>query len=269
MIVAVAGRSQALYSKHLHQRDPSMNKVAVVTGASMGIGLAIARRFSADGFRVAMVARNTERLAAAALALGENAMALSADVAIRRDVEAIAKVIRAQFGHVDVLVNNAGLLETIPIGTPLDRAEEIFDRVVGASLKGAFLMSHTLIPIITSPGGSIVNVGSIVAHSGGLATGYSAYTPAKSGQHGLTMALARDLGSRGITVNTVAPGFIEATGQSSKIPAERIPKIVAQIPLNRSGTGDDIANAVAWLASPQASYLTGMTLPVNGGWRFY
>lgn len=246
-----------------------MRKVAVVTGGSLGIGLEIARRFKTDGFRVVIIGRNAERLAAVAETLGGDVEAEPGDVSARCDVEKIAGAIAARHGQVDVLVNNAGLLETIPIGTPLDQAEEIFDRIVGASLKGSFLMAHALIPIMTSPGGRIVNIGSIVSHSGGSATGYSAYTPAKAGQHGLTLALARDLGSKGITVNTVAPGFIEQTGQTSIFDPERIQRIVSAIPLNRPGTTDDIASAVAWLASPQASYLTGITLPVNGGWRFY
>lgn len=244
-------------------------KTAVVTGGSMGIGIAIARRFCNDGFRVVIVGRHAGRLNETAQMLGSSALPVQGDVSVRADVERIAAETRKHLGHVDVLVNNAGLLETIPMGTALDKAEEIFDRVVGASLKGSFLMAHALIPILTSPGGRIVNIGSIVGASGGSATGYTAYTPAKAGQHGLTLALARDLGSRGITVNTIAPGFIEETGQTSVFDPERIKKIISTIPLERPGTGDDIANAVAWLASEQASYLTGMTLPVNGGWRFY
>ena len=244
-------------------------KVAVVTGGSLGIGIAIARRFSDDGYNVVTVGRNLERLREVATAIGNRVTPLQGDVSVRADVERIAAEIGKRFNRVDVLVNNAGLLETIPVGTALEKAEETFDRVVGASLKGSFLMAHALIPLLKSPGGRIINIGSIVGASGGSATGYTAYTPAKAGQHGLTLALARDLGSRGITVNTIAPGFIEETGQTSVFDPDRIKKIISTIPLERPGTGEDIANAVAWLASEQASYLTGMTLPVNGGWRFY
>lgn len=244
-------------------------KVAVVTGGSMGIGFAIATRLCTDGYQVVIVGRNRRRLEEAAKELGTSSHPVYGDVSIRKDVEAIAAAVRERFDHVDLLVNNAGVLESIPSGTPLDRAEGIFDRVVGVSLKGSFLMAHALIPMITAPGGRIVNIGSIVSHSGGSVPGYTAYTPAKAGQHGLTMALARELGPKGITVNTVAPGFIEDTGQTSVFGVDRIQKIVSLIPLHRPGRGEDIANAVAWLASPQADYVTGMTLPVNGGWRFY
>jgi len=167
-----------------------------------------------------------------------------------------------------VLVNNAGILETVGIGTPLAQAEAIFDRVVGVSLKGAFLMAHALAPLLTSPGGRIVNMGSIVAQSGASVPGYTAYTPAKAGLHGLTLALARELAPRGINVNTVAPGMTAATGQTANWDESRTSAILAQIPLRRFGSVEDVANAVAFLSSSQASYITGMTLPVNGGWRF-
>ncbi len=244
-------------------------KVVVVTGGSMGIGLAVARRFIEEGCQVAIIGRNQARLTEAAQTLGPQAWALAGDVAVRTDVEAMADALRQRYGHVDVLVNNAGLLETIPEGTSLAQAEEIFDRVVGASLKGSFLMAKALVPFLTAPGGRIINMGSIVGQSGGSVPGYTAYTPAKAGQHGLTMALARELGPKGITVNTIAPGFIQETGQTSVFDAERIKRIVTLIPMGRAGEGDDIANAAVWLASPQSSYVTGMTLPVNGGWRFY
>ena len=244
-------------------------KVAVVTGGSMGIGLAIARRLRDDGYRVVVVARNEGRLRDAVASLGEGVEGEVADVAVRADVERLAAVVRERHGRIDALVNNAGVLETVPIGTPLEQAEQVYDRVVDASLKGSFLMSHALAPLLDSPGGRIVNLGSIVAQSGGSIAGYSAYTPAKAGLHGLTLALARELGPRGITVNTVAPGFTAGTGQTSEWTADRTGPILAQIPLGRAGQPTDIADAIAWLCSEHASYVTGMTLPVNGGWRFY
>ena len=244
-------------------------KSVVVTGGSRGIGLAIARRFAADGFDVFIVGRDREPLAAAAAQIGPRTAMERADVSIRADVERIAGAVEARYGRLDVLVNNAGILETVPAGTPLAQAEAIFDRVVDVSLKGAFLMSHALAPLLVSPGGRIINMGSIVAQSGASVSGYTAYTPAKAGLHGLTLALARELGPRGINVNTVAPGMTADTGQTAHWDEARTAPIVAQIPLRRLGVVDDVANAVAWLASPQSSYITGMTLPVNGGWRFY
>jgi len=245
------------------------DKVAVVTGGSMGIGLAIARRLRDDGYRVVVVARNEERLRNAVASLGERVEGELADVGRRPDVERLAATLRERHGRVHALVNNAGVLETVPIGTPLAQAEEVYDRVLDASLKGAFLMSHALAPLLAAPGGRIVNLGSIVAHSGGSVSGYTAYTPAKAAMHGLTLALARELGPRGITANTVAPGFTAGTGQTSEWTAERTGPILAQVPLGRAGTPEDIANAVSWLCSEQAGYVTAMTLPVNGGWRFY
>jgi NAD(P)-dependent dehydrogenase (short-subunit alcohol dehydrogenase family) len=241
----------------------------VVTGGSRGIGLAIAKRFAADGFDVFIVGRERDALAAAATQLGSRTAMEPADVSNRADVERIAGEVEARYGRLDVLVNNAGILETVPLGTPLAQAEAVFDRVVGVSLKGAFLMSHALAPLLASPGGRIINMGSIVAQSGASISGYTAYTPAKAGLHGLTLALARELGPRGINVNTVAPGMTADTGQTADWDESRTAPILAQIPLRRLGTVDDVANAVAWLASPQSSYITGMTLPVNGGWRFY
>ncbi len=244
-------------------------KSVLVTGGSRGIGLAIAKRFAIDGFDVFIVGREREPLAAAAAQIGPRAALEPADVSVRADVERIAGAIAARYGRLDVLVNNAGILETVPIGTPLAEAEAIFDRVIDVSLKGAFLMSHALAPLLASPGGRIINMGSIVAQSGASVSGYTAYTPAKAGLHGLTLALARELGPRGINVNTVAPGMTADTGQTANWDEARTVPILAQIPLRRLGMPDDVANAVAWLASPQSSYVTGMTLPVNGGWRFY
>jgi len=244
-------------------------RTAVVTGGSRGIGLGIARRLVRENYAVTIVGRNGAALTTAAAELGTNAAIEVGDVAVRADVERMVASIGARHGRLDVLVNNAGVLETVPIGTSLAAAEAVFDRVVDTSLKGAFLMAHALAPILSEPGGRIINMGSVVAQSGASVPGYTAYTPAKAGLHGLTLALARELAPRGITVNTVAPGMTAETGQTSHWDAARVGAILAQIPLNRLGTIEDVANAVAWLASSQASYVTGMTLPVNGGWRFY
>lgn len=243
--------------------------VAVITGGSRGIGLGLAKRFVSDGYRVLITGRDHGSLTAAASELGPGAAFEAGDVAVRADVERIAQSVARRYGRLGVLVNNAGILETVSIGVPLAEAEAIFDRVVDVSLKGAFLMAHALAPLLTSPGGRIINMGSIVAQSGASVPGYTAYTPAKAGLHGLTLALARELAPRGITVNTVAPGLTADTGQTAGWDESRTSLILAQIPLRRFGAVEDVASAVAWLASSQASYITGMTLPVNGGWRFY
>jgi 3-oxoacyl-[acyl-carrier protein] reductase len=251
------------------QACAATTRVAVVTGGSRGIGLATAKRFARDGYEVLITGRDPASLDAAAAAIDPRVAACAGDVSRRADVERIAQSVADRYGRLDVLVNNAGILETVVIGTPLAEAEAIFDRVVDISLKGAFLMSHALAPLLTAPGGRIINMGSLVAQSGASVPGYTAYTPAKAGLHGLTLALARELGPRGINVYTVAPGMIAETGQTAHWDDARKAPILAQIPLRRFGSVDDIANAVAWLASAESSYITGMTLPVNGGWRFY
>jgi 3-oxoacyl-[acyl-carrier protein] reductase len=139
--------------------------------------------------------------------------------------------------------------------------------VLDANLKGSFLMAHEAAPRLRSPGGRIVNIGSIAASTGGSRPGSIAYAAAKSGLHGMTYALARELAPRGITANVIAPGFIADTGFTGAWPAERVQGIVAQTPMGRAGTPQDIAGAVLWLASPAGSFVTGAVIPVNGGWR--
>ena len=248
---------------------PSSRRTALVTGGSRGIGLAIAARFVRDNFDVMIVGRERTSLVAAAVELGPQVVFESGDVSVRGDVERIQASIESRYGRLDVLVNNAGILETVLVGTPLAEAEAIFDRVVDVSLKGAFLLAHALAPLLAAPGGRIINIGSVVAQTGASVAGYTAYASAKAGLHGLTLALARELAPRGINVNTVAPGITAETGQTAHWDQARIGPILAQVPLKRLGSVEDIANAVAWLASAEASYITGITLPVNGGWRFY
>jgi len=246
----------------------SSPKCAVVTGGTRGIGFAIARRFVEDGYSVLIIGRDARALSDAASRLTGTVRVAAGDVSIRADVERMAAEVAKEFGRVDVLVNNAGILETVSVGAALEQAEAVFDRVIGVNLKGAFLMSHALAPFIASPGGRIINLGSIVAQSGASVPGYTAYAPSKAGLHGLTLALARELAPRGINVTTVAPGMTAETGQTANWDAARTAPILAQIPLGRFGAVADVADAVAWLASANSSYVTGISLPVNGGWRF-
>lgn len=244
--------------------------VAIVTGGSSGIGLRLGQRLASAGYDVVIVGRNRDRLEDALGTIGsEGALALCADVSRREDVARVVAEVLARRGRIDALVNNAGVHELVPIGTPLDEAEALFHRVVGASLLGAYLMSHACATHLPDQTGRVVNMGSIVGHTGGSITGYTAYAAAKAGLQGFTSALARDLGRRGITVNTVAPGFTANTGQTAEWTGARVDPIVARIPLARPGQPDDIAEAVLWLLSDKAAYVTGMTLPVNGGWAFY
>ena len=244
-------------------------RIALVTGGSMGIGQGIAARLVRDHYDVVVVGRNGDRLAAAARGLGPQAFAVQGDVGCVADVERIAAAVRKRYGRLDLLVNNAGIYEPAPLGAPLAELERAFDLIIDAGLKGAFLMAHVCASLLVSPGGRIVNIGSIVGKDGGSVPGYSAYACAKAGIHGLTMALARDFAGRRITVNTVAPGFVEETGQTLAFDAERVATIAAAIPLGRPATVEDVAGAVAWLASQDASYATGTTVALTGGWRIH
>jgi 3-oxoacyl-[acyl-carrier protein] reductase len=248
---------------------PGEGKTLVLTGGSYGIGLGIARRFLSDGYRVVIIGRDEAKLARAQGELGGAVRGERGDVGLRSDVARIAASVKAKEGSVDVLINNAGLLATVTVEDGLEKAEAVFDSMVGASLKGTFLMVHAFAPMLASPGGRIINLGSIVAHSGGSIPGFSAYAGSKAGVHGLTLGFARELGPKGITVNTVAPGFIADTGQTEEWTGQRIGPILAQVPLGRAGAPADIAGACAFLASADGGYVTGMTLAVTGGWRFY
>jgi 3-oxoacyl-[acyl-carrier protein] reductase len=238
-------------------------KRALVTGGSSGIGFGTAQGLIGAGYRVTLIARNADRLREAAAELGSQADWRCADVGKREQVQ------KALLGmeRVDVLVNAAGFLRPVSLATPLEEAEANWDGVIEGNLKGSFLMAHAVAPLLASPGGRIINISSIGAQTGGSRPGAVAYAAAKSGLHGLTYALARELASRGITVNAIAPGFIADTGFTGAWPAERASSIVSETPLGRPGTPADISAAVLWLASEGGSFVTGAVIPVNGGWR--
>jgi 3-oxoacyl-[acyl-carrier protein] reductase len=238
-------------------------KQALVTGGSSGIGLGIAAALIDAGYRVTLIGRGEDRLRKAAQTLGAAASWRRADVGRREDVQAALEGLE----RVDLLVNAAGFIRNVGLATPADEAEANWDAVIAANLKGGFLMAHAAAPLLTSPGGRIVNISSIGAQTGGSRPGALAYAAAKSGLHGLTYALARELAPRGITANVIAPGFIAETGFTGAWPADRIAAIVAETPMGRPGAPADIAGAVLWLASEAGGFVTGAVIPVNGGWR--
>jgi 3-oxoacyl-[acyl-carrier protein] reductase len=238
-------------------------KRAIVTGGSNGIGFGIAEALVAAGYHVTIIARNEPRLRAAVAKLGPSATWRRADVGngseVRRTLTGLDRV--------DVLVNAAGFLRPVSLATPAEEAEANWNAVIDGNLKGSFVMAHAVSPLLISPGGRIINISSIGAHTGGSRPGGLAYAAAKSGLHGLTFALARELAPRGITANVIAPGFIAGTGFTGAWPEERIAAIVAETPLRRPGTPADVAGAVLWLASDAGAFVTGAVIPVNGGWR--
>ncbi|AJY10660.1 SDR family oxidoreductase [Burkholderia dolosa] len=244
-------------------------RTAVVTGGSTGVGLAIASRLVEDGYRVAIVARDKQRLQAAIAQLGEGTIGYAADLGVRCDVEAAVAAIVAQWPRIDVLVNNAGRTRCVNAQTDAALAEAAWDAVLDANLKSMFLMTMAMLPHLSERAARIVNVGSIASRGGNLLPGGLAYAAAKTGVEGLTVALARELGPCGVTVNMVASGhnvdthFLSDRGVALDIAAT----IRDQTPAGRAGHPDDVADAVAWLAGPRASFVTGATVAVNVGWR--
>lgn len=239
-------------------------KVALVTGSSQGIGEAIARRLAAAGATVLVAARNEGKAAAVAASIveaGGAAEAVRLDVADPASVSAVFKGIAERNGRLDVLVNNAGVTDD---GLLLRMSKESWDRVVATDLTGVFLVTQEAVKLMMKKriAGRIVNVGSVVGLMGNA--GQANYAAAKAGVVGFTMSMAREIGSRGITVNAVAPGYVE-TAMTAALSEEQRKALAGQIVLGRLGTGEDVAGAVLYLASDLASYVTGTVLNVSGG----
>jgi 3-oxoacyl-[acyl-carrier protein] reductase len=243
---------------------PLPSPIAIVTGAGRGIGEAIARRLALDGARVACVSRSEANAAKTADAINaatpDTARPYAVDVADRKAVAGVCERIIADFGRVDILVNNAGLTRD---GLAMRMSEEDWDLVLDTNLKGAFnFIQGVMRPMIKQRFGRIINISSVAGISGNA--GQANYSASKAGLIGLSKTLAKELASRSITVNAVAPGFI-STDMTNTLPDNVKASVMNQIPLGRFGEPDDIAVAVAFLASPAAGYITGQTLTVDGG----
>ncbi len=239
------------------------NQVAVVTGAGRGIGRAIALKFAAEGADVVCVSRtqeNSEKVAAEIRALGRKAWAHAVDVADAAAVTAAAEKILAEAGKVDILVNNAGVTRD---GLLMRMSDADWDTVLDTNLKGAFLVTKAFVrAFIKARAGRIINISSVIGLIGN--SGQCNYSASKAGLIGFTQSTARELASRGITVNAIAPGFIETDMTAELNPALR-EALLKQIPLNCFGSAEDIAGAALYLASPAARYVTGQVLTVDGG----
>ncbi|HEY0263525.1 MAG TPA: 3-oxoacyl-ACP reductase FabG [Granulicella sp.] len=238
-------------------------RIALVTGASQGIGRACALELARAGATVALAARNIEKLAAVAeeiAAAGGTAHAFALDVASEDSIKECGKAVIAQFGTVSILVNNAGITRDT-LSMRMKRKD--WDDVLTTNLTGAFLMCQAVMPaMMKTRWGRIINITSVVGEVG--QAGQANYAASKAGLIGLTKSLARELASRTITVNAIAPGFIE-TAMTGVLTDEQKQAMLTVVPLNRPGTDADIAHAVAFLASEEAGYITGHTLDVNGG----
>ncbi|MFZ0480154.1 MAG: 3-oxoacyl-[acyl-carrier-protein] reductase [Terriglobales bacterium] len=238
-------------------------RVALVTGASQGIGHACSLHLAREGASVAVAARNQqklEELVAAIAAEGGKAAAFPMDVAEEEQVKSAIKSAIAHFGKIDILVNNAGITRD-QLVMRMKRAD--WDAVLNTNLTSAYLTIQHVIPsMLKQRWGRIVNITSVFGQMG--QAGQANYAASKAGLIGLTMAIAREVASRNITSNAIAPGFIE-TSMTAGLSEEFKQNAVKQIPLGRVGTPEDVAHAVTFLASDEASYITGHVLNVNGG----
>jgi 3-oxoacyl-[acyl-carrier protein] reductase len=237
--------------------------VALVTGASQGIGRACAVILAKAGATVALAARNTEKLKAVAAQIeaeGGKASVFPLDVSSEAAIKSTVKEISSQLGKIDILVNNAGITRDNLL-LRMNRAD--WDDVLATNLSAPFLLIQAVLSgMLKQRWGRIVNVTSIVGEMG--APGQANYASSKAGLIGLTLSVAREVASRNITVNAVAPGYI-ATAMTAALTDEQKEAITTQIPLGRQGTDTDVANAVLFLASNEAGYITGHVLDVNGG----
>jgi len=243
---------------------PSLTgKTALITGASQGIGRAIALQLAADGAQIALAARNESKLLevkAEIEAAGGTATTFALDVASEDSIKSTAKAVLAHFGKLDILVNNAGITKD---GLVLRMKLADFEDVLRTNLTGAFLLTQAVLQsMLKARSGRVINITSVVGEMG--SAGQANYAASKAGMIGLTKALAREFASRNITVNAIAPGFIE-TPMTHVLTDDRKATVLSEIPLARYGQDSDIAHAVAFLASDGAGYITGHTLDVNGG----
>ena len=235
-------------------------RTALVTGSTRGIGRAIAGTLAAAGARVAVVGRDLARAQAAAAEVGAGAEGFAADVADPASILALVEAVERSFGQVDILVNNAGLTRDNILFRIKD---DDWDTVLDANLRGAFLLIRGIARgMMKRRWGRIVNIASIVGITGNK--GQANYAASKAGLIGLTKTVAKELGSRNLLVNAIAPGFIDTEMTAAMTPEARA-ALAGQIPLDRLGTPQDIAGLVAFLASEHAGYITGQVLVVDGG----
>lgn len=255
----------------MHER---MNKVAVVTGAANGIGWATAQRWALEGYRVALLDMNNEAVLARANELGQPHIGLTCDVASETSVKAAIAAVMATFGRIDALVNNAGIGDQA--GPTVGQNVEAFDHVLAVHLRGTFLMSQAVArvmlqttPVPSGERGSIVNLGSIASSTGLPAR--NAYSAAKAGILGMTRAMASEWARDGIRVNAVAPGYVRTAliVELERKGALDAKAITHRTPLGRMAAPEEIAEAIVFLGSSRASYVTGAVLPVDGGWTAF
>lgn len=239
-------------------------KVALVTGAARGIGKAIALKFATEGADIAftdlVINEDAEATVKEIEALGVKCRAYASNAANFDETHKVVEEIHKEFGHIDVLVNNAGITKD---GLMMRMTEAQWDAVIGVNLKSAFNFTHALVPVMMRQrGGSIINMASVVGVHGNA--GQANYAASKAGMIALAKSIAQEMGSRGIRANAIAPGFIE-TAMTAALPDDVRKDWVQKIPLRRGGKPEDIADVATFLASDLASYVTGQVIQVDGG----
>jgi 3-oxoacyl-[acyl-carrier protein] reductase len=243
------------------------DRVAIVTGAGRGIGKAIALRLAREGATVVINDLKTEFTTGAVeevAALGVPVLAVPADVSSSESVNAMAEAVMAEYGRIDILVNNAGIAQD---QITVRMTDEQWDRVIAIDLKSVFLCSRAVVRhMMKAKWGRIISLASVVGIMGN--PGQANYAAAKAGILGFTRTLAREVGSRGITVNALAPGFIE-TDMTAQLSEKQRAELAARIPLGYLGSPEDVANACAFLASEEARYISGHVITVDGGMTCY
>lgn len=239
------------------------DRVAVVTGASRGIGRSIALALAAGGAKIVAAdisLEGCEALVAELAKGGTEGLAVQCNVAVADDAERLVAAATEKFGRIDILINNAGITRD---GLLMRMKDEEWDAVLNVNLKGAFVCTRAASKVMSKQRyGRIINIASIVGQMGNA--GQANYCASKAGLIGLTKSVARELARRNVTANAVAPGFI-ATDMTEALPEKARQELAAQIPMERLGSADDIANAVLFLASDNSAYITGQVLAVNGG----
>ncbi len=241
-------------------RPDESRQAVIVTGASRGIGAAIARRLAAGGHRLALVARNGEALAEMADELGDGVRAYPADISDWNAVQQVVAAVQEDFDGIYGLVNNAGMTRD---GLLVRMSPEQWQAPLDVNLNGTFYFTRAAASVMMrARQGRIVNISSVIGLTGNA--GQANYAASKAGIIALTKSVAKELGGRNVTCNAVAPGFIE-TEMTADLPAKVKDGMLAQIPLKRLGRGEDVAGVVEFLLSPAAAYITGQTLVVDGG----
>ena len=245
------------------KKDQKINKIALVTGASRGIGAAIALDLAKNNMFVIGTATSdngVKKIEESFKASQQRGVGLVLNVKDNKSIETLISNIEENYGDIDILINNAGVTRDNLL---MKMKEEDWDEVINTNLKSIFKLSQSLIrKMIKNRYGRIINISSVVGYSGNA--GQANYAASKSGISGFTKSLAQEVGSRGVTVNCIAPGFID-TEMTQSLPDDHKNQLLSKIPLGKLGTPEDIANAVSFLVSDKANYITGETIHVNGG----